>query len=93
MLNLLWISTSMFVSVVLGAIALAVLGVYFPDILFILFDWGDKVADWIYHFDIDAQVMNVVRFLINGPQMVFLACVILARILMSLLGMAFGMGR
>lgn len=90
MLNLLWISTSMFLSVVLGAMALALLGVYFPDWLFVLFDWGDGIADWIYHFDIDAQVMNVVRFLINGPQMVFLAFVILARILMSLIGMAFG---
>ena len=90
MLNLLWTSTTMFLSVILGAVALAVLGVYFPDWLFIAFDWGDKVADWIYHFDIDAQIMNVVRFLINGPQMVFLFFVIVARILMSVLGMAFG---
>ncbi len=92
MLNLLWISTSMFLSVIMGALALALLGVYLPDVLFVLFDWGDGLADWVYHLNINTQVMNVVRFLINGPQMVFLSLVIISRILISLIGMAFRRG-
>lgn len=91
MLNLLWVSTTMFLSVILGAVAIALLGVYAPETLSVLFDAGDGVADWIYHLElISADVRNIIRFLITGPQMVFLFFVIVSRIIMSLLGGALG---
>lgn len=93
MLNLLWISTTMFLSLILGAMAIALLGIYLPETLSVLFDLGDGVADWIYHLElISPEVRNIIRFLITGPQMVFLAFIIISRILMSLIGMAFGRG-
>ena len=91
MLNLLWVSTTMFLSVILGAVAIALLGVNAPETLSVLFDAGDGVADWIYHLDIiSADVRNIVRFLITGPQMVFVFFVIVSRIIMSMLGGAIG---
>lgn len=93
MLNLLITSATMFLSVILGAMMLALFGVYLPETLFVLFDWGDALADQVYHLNIDPQIMNVVRFLINGPQMVFLSFVILSRIVISLIGMMIGGSR
>lgn len=94
MLNLVWVSTTMFLSVILGAVAIALLGVYAPETLSLLFDAGDGVADWIYHLEIiSADVRNIVRFLITGPQMVFLFFVIISRIIMSLIGGTIGVVR
>ena len=91
MLNLVWVSTTMFLSVIFGAVAIALLGIYAPETLSDLFDAGDKVADWIYHLEIiGADVRNIIRFLITGPQMVFLFFVIVSRIIMSMIGGAFG---
>lgn len=91
MLNLLWISTTMFLSVILGAVAIALLGVYAPNTLSMLFDAGDGVADWVYHLElISADVRNIIRFLITGPQMVFLFFVIFSRIIMSAVGVGVG---
>lgn len=91
MLNLLWISTTMFLSLILGAMAIALIGVYAPNTLSLLFDAGDGVADWVYHLEvIGADVRNIIRFLITGPQMVFIGFVILARIIMSMIGMVIG---
>lgn len=84
----------MFISVILGAMAVAFIGYYLPDTLSVLFDWGDVVADEIYHLElIGPEIRNIIRFLITGPQMVFLAFVIIARIVMSLIGAAFSLAR
>lgn len=93
MLNVLWISTTMFVSVVLGAVIFAAMGIYAPDMLDWFLNRGDWIADQIYHMEvISTQVRNVIRFLIDAQQMVFLMFVILSRLAMSLIGMAFGRG-
>lgn len=91
MLNLLWISTTMFLSLILGAMIFALLGIYLPDQL----DWfmagGDFVADQIYHMDIiTSQVRNALRFLIDAKQMVFLFFVISSRIFLTLIGSIIG---
>ena len=91
MLNLLWISTTMFLSLILGAMAIALIGVYAPDTLSVLFDVGDGVADRVYHLEVlSSDVRNIIRFLITGPQMVFIGFVILARIIMSMIGSIIG---
>lgn len=88
--NILWISTSMLLSVIMAAIIYAFLGIYLPDVLEFFLNGGDILADWIYHLEfISSQVRNVLRFLINGPQMVYLFFVILSRGLFGLLKMAF----
>lgn len=93
MLNLLWISTSMFLSVVMGAVLFAILGIYAPDQLDLLLRFGDFLADKIYHWElVSTQVRNVIRFLIDAQQMVFLLLVILSRVFISLVGMIFGRG-
>lgn len=80
----------MFLSVILAAVIYAVLGIYVPDVLDFFLNGGDVVADWIYHLEfIGTKVTNVLRFLINGPQMVFLFFVIASRALFALVGMAF----
>lgn len=89
-MNILWVSTSMFLSVIMGAVIFALLGVYMPNVL----DWfllgGDVVADWIYHLDlIGAQVRTVIRFLIDAAQMVFLFFVIVSRVLLYAISMPF----
>ncbi len=90
MTNILLTSVNMFLSVLIGAFAIAVLGLYAPDLLFIFFDWGNVVADKIYHTGlISSQIVNIVRFLINGEQMVFLTFIIIARVLLSLIVMPF----
>jgi hypothetical protein len=89
-INVLWISTSMFLSVILAAVIYAVLGIYAATVLDFLLDVGDVVADWIYDLEfISTKVTNVLRFLISGPQMVFLFFVITSRAMFALVGMAF----
>ena len=87
MLRLLLMSGNMIGSVIMGALIFAFLGIYTPEFLSILMDGGDYVSKAIYHFDlISTQVRNVLRFLLNGQQMVFLAFVVLSRIVLSLIG-------
>ena len=88
--GLLWISTSMFVSVILGAVIFALLGVYLPDALDACLNVGDMVADWIYHLEfISTKVRNVIRFLIDAQQMVYLFFVIVSRMVLAGFGMLF----
>lgn len=83
--NILWVSTSMFLSVIVGAVVFALLGIYLPDVLDAMLTIGDVIADWLYHLElINTQVRNVIRFLINAQQMVFLFLVILSRVLFAL---------
>lgn len=94
MLKILTTSANMFVSVLIGAFAVAYIGIYFPDALAVLFDWGDSIAKGIYKLNvISTQAMNVVRFLINGQQLVFLTLVILARVLLAFGGMLISSAR
>lgn len=90
MLRLLWISTSMFLSVLMGAAAFAALAMYWPGALHTMVEWGKVLEDEIYHLDaLSEQVRFFLDFLIDGNQFVFLALVIISRILLSLLGMVF----
>lgn len=80
----------MFLSVILGAVIFALLGVYLPDALDWFLNIGDVVADWIYHWDvISSKVRNVIRFLIDAQQMVYLFFVIVSRMLLAGIGMMF----
>ena len=80
----------MVLSVIVGAFMYALLWIYASSVLEFFLVGGDAVADWIYHLDwIGAQVRNALRFLINGPQMVFLFFVLLSRGLFGLVGMMF----
>jgi hypothetical protein len=75
----------------MGAVIFAALGVYAPDVLDWFLNVGDWLADQIYHLDlISTQVRNVIRFLIDAQQMVFLIFVVASRIVVSMIGSIIG---
>lgn len=95
--RLLAAAANIFLSLLLGAIALAFLAVQFPDIIQTLLNSAGWLRDQVTGTGLDPKYNIWLTFLIDERQLVFLGFVIVMRILLALIigGVAgmLGMGR
>ena len=76
-------TTAIFFSLLLGAIAFAVVAVKFPNAMFAIQDVAETVRQWLTTSLGTPVEYNVwVRFLIQDQQLVFMAFVIISRIIL-----------
>lgn len=83
-------ASSMVLSIILGAIAMAYLALRAPDFYDTLIGYGRVAESSINNMGLDQAYVNVIGFLITEQQMVFLGLVILLRIIMAALMAAVG---
>ena len=93
--NILSATFTIFFSVILGAVALAFVAVQFPEVLQTLLNIAGSVEDQITGTGLDPTYNVWIEFLIDQRQIVFLAFVIVIRIILAAIVSAFAgmMGR
>jgi hypothetical protein len=85
LLRLLLGTGTLFVSFVLGAIALVYVGIQAPGVLDVLLGWARVTKDMITGAGLDPQYNIWVKFLLEEQQLVFMFFTIAARIVLALL--------
>lgn len=80
---------TIFVSFVLGAIALVYVGVEAPGVLDVLLGWARVVKDMITGSGLNEQYNIWVKFLLEEQQLVFMFFTIAARIVLALIAAPF----
>ena len=91
LLRLLLGTSTLFVSFVLGAIALVYVGIQAPWVLDMMLGWARTVKDLITGTALDQQYNIWVKFLLEEQQLVFMFFTIGARIVLGLIGGLFSM--
>jgi hypothetical protein len=90
LLRLLLGTSTLFISFVLGAIALVYVGIHAPWVLDMMLGWARTVKDLITGTGLDPQYNIWVKFLLEEQQLVFMFFTIGARIVLGILGGLFG---
>ena len=78
-------TANIFFSVVLGAIALALVAVESPNTMDMFLGWGSWVRDQVTTTNLEPKYNIWVKFLIADQQLVFLGFVIVTRIILSVI--------
>jgi hypothetical protein len=91
LLRLLLGTSTLFISFVLGAIALVYVGVHAPWVLDMMLGWARAVKDMITGTALDEHYNIWVKFLLEEQQLVFMFFTIGARIVLGLIGGLFTM--
>ncbi|MCP5431770.1 MAG: hypothetical protein H6923_00720 [Alphaproteobacteria bacterium] len=76
---------NIFLSLVLGAIALVFVSIQFPDLFSTILDGAAWVEDQLGHTGLKTQYNNWVRFLIGDEQLTFMFFTIAMRLLLALI--------
>jgi hypothetical protein len=85
MLRIFLATTNIFVSMVIGAIAMGVVWYLDPEVMEGLFRSASVVKDWIVNLGIPPKYNNFLMFLIEERQIVFMGFVIVTRFVLAVL--------
>jgi hypothetical protein len=85
MLRIFLATTNIFVSMVIGAIAMGVVWYLDPEVMEGLFRSASVVKDWIVNLGIPPKYNNFLMFLIEERQIVFMGFVIATRFVLAVL--------
>jgi hypothetical protein len=80
-------------SLILGAVLLALVGVHSPETLSALLHWSHSVKEIITGTSLDPKYNVWIEFLLDDRQLVFMFFVVLARIVLWLVALPFFMIR
>ncbi len=89
MLRVFLATTNIFVSLVLGALAMGVVWYLSPETMQNLFLAASGVKTWLTSLGIDPTYNNFIWFLIEERQLVFMGFVIVTRVVLAILGAIF----
>ena len=90
MARILGATSTIFLSLLIGAVALAFTAVQFPGFFDSLLDGGSWLENQIGSTPLEAKYNVWVKFLISQDQIVFMGFVIVSRIVLSILGALLG---
>jgi hypothetical protein len=76
---------NVFSSLIIGALALAVVWIYIPDLALRLFRWAASVRDWVVLANWPPQYEVALRFFVDERQIVYVGFVLASRIVVGLL--------
>jgi hypothetical protein len=76
---------NVFASLIIGALALAVVWIYVPNVALRLFRWAASVRDWVVLANWPPQYEVALRFFVDERQIVYLGFVLASRIVIGLL--------
>lgn len=76
---------NVFSSLIIGALALAVVWIYIPGLALQLFRWAASVRDWVILANWPPQYEVALRFFVDERQIVYLGFVLASRIVVGLL--------
>jgi hypothetical protein len=85
MLRVLFATTNIFVSMVIGAIAMGLVWFFYPDLLESFFRSAAGLKAYIVNLGIPAKYNNFLMFLIEERQIVFIGFVVATRFVLALL--------
>ena len=85
MLRVLFATTNILTSIVLGAVAMCFVWYSYPDMMESIFRSADTVKSWLANIGIPPKYNNFLLFLIEGRQLVFLGFVVATRFVLALL--------
>ncbi len=85
MFRVLLSTTNMFVSMVVGALAMGGVWYLYPDIMQMLFQSANGLKAWLVNLGISSKYNNLLWFLIDEKQIVFIGFVIATRFVLALL--------
>lgn len=80
---------NVFSSLILGALALAIVWIYIPNLALRLFRWAATVRDWVVLANWPPQYEVALRFFVDERQIVYVGFVLASRIAMGLLFILF----
>jgi hypothetical protein len=89
LLRLLLSTGNIFVSMVLGAIAMGAVWYWQPEVIQSLFVYANGVKAWLVSRGISAEYNNFLWFLIEEKQLVFMGFTIVVRIVLAILAAFF----
>lgn len=89
MLRVFLATTNIFVSLVLGALAMGLVWYFSPETMQNLFQFASGVKTWLTSLGIEPTYNNFIWFLIEERQLVFMGFVIVTRVVLSILGAIF----
>jgi hypothetical protein len=82
--NIALATSNIFLSLVLGAIALVFVSIQFPEMFAMILDGAAWMEDQIGNTGLDVKYNNWVRFLIGDEQLTFMFFTIIMRVIMAL---------
>jgi hypothetical protein len=82
-------TSNIFVSLVLGALAMGLVWTLWPETLQSLFHWSSGVKAWIVNSGLEAKYNNFLWLLIEERQLVYLGFVMATRMLLAILASMF----
>ncbi len=89
MLRVFLATTNIFVSLVLGALAMGIVWYVSPETMQNLFQFASGVKTWLTSLGIEPTYNNFIWFLIEERQLVFMGFVIVTRVVLAILGAIF----
>ena len=91
MLRLLMSTGNVFLSLVLGAIAIAMVGIHYPEMLSVMLGWARELKLFLTSRGLDPRYNIWVELLLEERQLLFMGFTIVARILLSMITGLFAM--
>lgn len=76
---------NVFSSLVIGALALAIVWIYIPSVALQLFRWASSMRDWVVLANWPPQYEVALRFFVDERQIVYLGFVLASRVAIGLL--------
>ena len=76
---------NVFSSLVIGAVALATVWIYLPNVALQLFRWAASIRDWVVLANWPPQYEVALRFFVDERQIVYVGFVLASRIIVGLL--------
>jgi hypothetical protein len=76
---------NVFSSLVIGALALAMVWIYLPNLALQLFRWAASIRDWVVLANWPPQYEVALRFFVDERQIVYVGFVLASRIIVGLL--------
>ena len=85
MLRLLMSTGNVFLSLVLGAVAIAMVGIHYPEMLSVMLGWARELKLFLTGLGLDPRYNIWVELLLEERQLLFMGFTIVARILLSVI--------
>lgn len=83
MIRVLLASTNIFVSLVVGALAMALVWIKYPHAIDLFFTWAGALKTWLTSRGISVEYNNFIRLLVEERQLVFMGFVVVTRIVLA----------
>ena len=78
-------TTNIFVSMVIGALAMGAVWFFYPDLMQTFFQSANGVKSWLVNLGLSSKYNNFLWFLIEERQLVFMGFVIVTRFVLAML--------